>query len=230
MTVRISITVLVALVLVRSAVGLELPSIPIQKLRSPNFKEREAAQSELLAWSRERSDAAMEELLHQSQIADDPEVRERCLAVLREMVTDQYLKEGEGFIGIELRDEAQLVPGDPRVRSCIRIAQVQPDSPGHQAGLKPNDLIIGLNGANWYELEASSPFREKIMGSKPQSKVKLAILREGQTIDVTVTLGRKPAIPATLFFNGAGFNPESMERAAREAYFRRWLKQKKLAK
>lgn len=212
------------------SLAVELPPTPLAALRSQNFREREAGQAQLLAWSRQQPEAAMDELLKQSQGADDPEVRERCMTILRELVTDEYLKEGEGFIGIELRDEAQLVPGDDKVRSCIRVAQVQPDSPGHKAGLHRNDLIVGLNGEIWYDLEASTSFREKIMGSKPQTIVTLVVLREGAAIKIAVTLGRKPAAPTMMFFNGAALDPEGMERASREAYFRRWLKQKKLAK
>jgi hypothetical protein len=230
MTTNISVIGWFAHGLATMALGMELPAAHLANLRSSDFKDREVAQSELLAWSRERPEGAMDELLRQSRVADDPEVRERCTAVLREMVTDQYLKEGEGFIGIELRDETQLIPGDQRVRSCIRVAQVQADSPGKKAGLQQNDLIVALNGETWYDVAASVPFREKIMGFKPQSSVKLSILRGEDAVEVNVTLGRRPAVPAGVFFNGGGFDPESMERAAREAYFRRWLKQKKLAK
>ena len=50
-------------------------------------------------------------------MADDPEVRERCLAILRDLVNDEYLKDGEGYIGIRMQDEmATAVPGDVKPR------------------------------------------------------------------------------------------------------------------
>jgi C-terminal processing protease CtpA/Prc len=100
----------------------------------------------------------MEELYRQSRVADDPEVRERCLGVLRELVNDEYLSEGEGYIGIRMRDEvAAAVPGDANPRNAIRVMQVVPDSAAERAGLLVDDLIVGLNDLVWRDGPASMP-------------------------------------------------------------------------
>lgn len=218
---------LCVLALVLSPVeGVELPPEALSGLGSRLFREREAAQAELLGWGRAQPGPAMEELLRQSRMADDPEVRERCLSVLRALVEDEYLKEGEGYIGIAMKDEISDVPGEAKPQEVIRVTLVQPDSPGALAGIHHNDVIVGLNGNVWHE----ALFRANIRMMKPNTKVDLKILRDGALLDLQVTLARRPKSADVLFFNGQTFDPEAMERAAKEAYFRGWLSLRKLPK
>ena len=67
-------------VLCSAAYGLhaaELPAVPFLNLKSEDFRTRETAQAELLAWARKQPEAATQELLRQSSAAEDPETRER---------------------------------------------------------------------------------------------------------------------------------------------------------
>ena len=210
--------------------SLELPQKDFLNLGSQKFHDREAAQSNLLAWSRTQPEPAMDELFRQSKIADDPEVRARCLSILRELVIDDYAKEGEGYIGIGLRPEIGNVPGDPVPRGVIRVAMVQPDTPAQKADIRLNDLIVGLDQDVWHEVDASLAFREKIRMMKPNTKVELKILRDGVVSSVNVGLARRPLMADQLFFNGQNFDMETSERTAKEAYFRLWLSQRKLKK
>ncbi len=204
----------------------ELPPTVIAGLGSQQFREREIAQVKLLDWARAQPGPAMDELLRQSRMAGDPEVRERCLSVLRSLVTDEYLKEGEGYIGIALKDEMSDVPGEPKPRGVIHVLMVQPESPAEHAGIRQNDLIVGTNGEIWQEIL----FRANVRTMKPNMKVDLKILRDGGLIDLKVTVGRRPLSADISFFPGQTFDPEATERAAKEAYFRRWLSQRKLQK
>jgi len=221
---RLGAAVLLVPLLVQA---IELPQVPLSSLKSLRFKERESAQAELLDWSRKQPGQALDELFRQSRTAGDPEVRERCLAIVRELVMDEYLKEGEGYVGIAMRDDRKRVPGDPELRSVVIVTQVQGDSPAQQAGLKPNDAIIALDGQVWRDTEASIAFREVILGTKPGTSVKLRIMRDEALLDLEVTLGRKPAGLNNLFFNQGSEQAEAMELAAREAYFQRWLARRK---
>ena len=200
---------------------------PFADLQSKEFKVREAAQLELLCWARQHQEPAMAELFIQSRVADDPEVRERCLSVLRDLVTDEYMKTGEGYVGIMMRDMVTKVPGDPKPRSVINVMQVLADSAAQRAGLQVNDLIAGLDDLVWHDGLASLPFSEKIRSKKPDSKATLKVLRDGKLIDLVVTLRRRPPIPNNLFFNDQSFDPDAIEQADKEAYFRRWLSQKR---
>ncbi len=170
----------------------------------------------------------MAEFLRYSQLAVDPEVRERCLDVLRSLVTDEYMKEGEGYIGIALamKDDIVTVPGDPKARNAVRVVEVRADTPGQKSGILLNDLIVALEGVTWREVEATPAFRESIKKMKPTTVARLTVLRGGELVDLEVTLGRRPLM-ADMFLNGQNQDLEATERAAKEAYFQRWLSQKK---
>jgi hypothetical protein len=205
----------------------EFPVKPLEDFKSEDFRTRESAQASLLDWSRKNPAVALERLFVLSQSADDPEVRERCLAVLREMIGDEYLKEGEGYIGIRMQDETATIPGDPKPRSAIRILQVVQDSPGHVAGLKVNDLITGLEDRIWRDGAASEFFMQTVREFKPASHITLSILRDGKTMDVKVKLARRPLFADNPFLDESQVDLEAAEKAAKEAYFRRWMDARK---
>lgn len=210
--------------------SLELPPESLANLKSEEFRQRESAQADLLAWARRQPDAAIDELFRLSRVADDPEVRERCLDVLRELVNDEYLKDGEGFIGIRMLDELANIPGDPKPRGVIRVIQVIPDSAAQKAGLQLNDLIAGLGDQVWPAGPVYLSFSEKIRQLKPNTKVTLKVLRNGNLMDIEVTLGRRSPAADNPFLDGRQVDLEAAERAAKEAYFRRWLERRKSRK
>ena len=210
--------------------ALELPAGPLVNLNSEEFRKRESAQAELLDWARAQREPAMDALLRHSRLAADPEVRERCLAVLRELVNDEYLTDGEGYLGIRMQDEIANLAGDPKPRSVIRVIQVIPESAAQLAGLQPNDLIAGLADQVWHEGAVSRLFSEKIRQLKPKTKVTLHVSRDGKLLEIQVTLGRRPFIADPMLPDGRAVDPEAAERAAKDAYFRRWLERKKSPK
>ena len=211
--------------------SVELPKKELADLGSQEFRVRESAELELLAWGRQQPEPAMNELLRQSRIADDPEVRERCLRVLRDLVNDEYLREGgEGYLGISMSrlDEFKNIAGDPQPRNVVRVLLVAPDSAAQLAGLQLNDLIAGLDDLTWHEGAAAASLEKRIRSLKPNSTVTLKVVRDDKLIDLKAVLGRRPASANNLLFNDPNFNPESLERAEKEAYFRRWLSRRKL--
>jgi PDZ domain len=205
----------------------EFPAKTLEDFKSEDFRTRETAQSGLLEWSRKNPGIAMDRLYGLSQTADDPEVRERCLAVLRELIGDEYLKEGEGYIGIRMQDETATVPGDTKPRSVIRILQVVPDSPAHEAGLKFDDLIAGLNDRIWRDAPASQSFMQTVKEFKPATLITLRVLRDGKLIDVPVKLARRPLFADNPFLDQSQIDLEAAEKTAKEAYFRRWMDARK---
>lgn len=221
----LSFALLLLLRMVCLAHASDIPSGPLADLKSEDFRKREAAQSGLLAWARERPAEAMEQFYTQWRVADDPEVRDRCLNILRELMGDLYLKDGEGFIGIRMQDEMANIPGDPKPRAVIRVTQLVPDAAAEKAGIQLNDLIAGLGDRTWHEGLASMHFMDKIRKMKPDTRVTLKVLRDGNLRDIEVTLGRRP-LSADHPFEPDEFIAAA-ERAEKEAYFRRWLEQRK---
>lgn len=80
----------------------------------------------------------------------------------------------------------------------ILVAQVIEDSPAEKAGLKQGDIILELNGNNVAKVAG---FRNKISLTRPGSKVKLTILRDGKKRKIEATIG---ALEATASSKPAG--------------------------
>ncbi|HSP42523.1 MAG TPA: PDZ domain-containing protein [Luteolibacter sp.] len=205
----------------------EIPAKPLAELESEDFRTREEAQARILEWARETPEKAIETLYRHTVKADEPEVRERCLAVLRELVGDEYSRHGEGFIGIQMRDELATVPDDAGQRAAIRVTFVMPKSPAEKAGLEINDLIVAVEDKVWRKIPVILPFSEEIKKHKPGTRIRLSVLRDGKLIEVPVTLTRRPLEADTPFLDRRPFNMEAAEAAAREAHFQRWLKDRR---
>lgn len=217
------------------AAAVDIPSDFLSDLSNENFRKREDAQAGLLEWVRGLGEPAAEALLGLSVATTDPEVRERCSGVLRDWVSDEYLKNGKGYVGIMMQDELAVVQGDPKPRCVIRVTHVVPDSAAEKAGLQLNDLVVGLGDETWHDGSASNSFKARIQDFKPNTKVKLRILRNGNPSDIEVVLGKRPAILEQQEFIDPFLNPgqldlEGAERDAKEDHFRKWLERKKSVK
>lgn len=229
---RLLFAILATLALPACAAGMDLPRAIMDGLKSEKFAEREQAQEKLLAWTRQRPDDSPEALYQQSRSADDPEQRQRCFAVLRELVSDEYLRNGVGYIGFRMNPntEAVNVPGEAQPRFAVRVLQVEPDTPGQKAGLLGGDLLLGVNDAVWHQEDTSAVVSEKIKSFKAGTRVTLKLFREGKIVEMPLVLARRPAAADLLQFQfgfgGIQITPEALaaaDRAAKEEYFRHWL-------
>ncbi len=63
-------------------------------------------------------------------------------------------------------------------------------SPADKAGLQPGDIITSIEGTT---LDATHTLDQVVAGYAPGQTIKLTVLRNGQTQDVSVTLGTRPA-------------------------------------
>ena len=63
-------------------------------------------------------------------------------------------------------------------------------SPADKAGLQPGDIVTSIDGTT---LDASHTLDQVVAGYAPGQTIKLTVLRNGQTQDVSVTLGTRPA-------------------------------------
>ena len=100
---------------------------------------------------------------------------EECAAKMKETYQTR------GWMGVEL---------DENEDGTLRIVSVAADSPAEKAGLKAEDTLVSVNGANLAKAE-----HEKVMKGdtwKIGSTVALGIRRGEQVSNVSVTLGRIP--------------------------------------
>ena len=218
------------------AAAIEVPPAIMQGLQAEKFAAREQAQAELLAWARQRPADAPELLYQQSRVAADPEQRQRCLGVLRDLVADEYLRNGVGYVGFRMNPntEAVKVPGADQPRFAIRVLQVEPDTPGHKAGLLGGDLLLGVDDTTWHQEDTAAVVSDKIKAMKAGTRVTLKLFRDGKLVDMPLVLARRPAAADLLQFQfgfgGMQITPETLaaaEHAAKAEYFRRWLAARK---
>ncbi len=105
-------------------------------------------------------------------------------------VMDQLMKNGKvtrGFIGIlpqEVTPDIAKGFGNPNLKG-VAIAQVEPNSPAKEAGLRVGDVITGVNGTSVSDV---NQFRLQIAGMAPGAKADLKIFRDGREENVPVTL------------------------------------------
>jgi serine protease Do len=65
------------------------------------------------------------------------------------------------------------------------VTEVTPGAPGDKAGLKPGDVITGINGQN---VATAGELQMKVQQQQPGSTVKLAVNRDGKEMTVPVTV------------------------------------------
>ena len=196
-------------------------------LVSEKFEEREATQKQLAEWGLKQPETAASRLLVEVKATQEPEIRERCLAVLRTLADQEYQKQGSGYIGIRMQDEKVQVPGKPQPQWGVRVVQVVAGSAAEKAGLQMNDMVVGMEGLAWPAGEASMLFREQVMKLKPGSVLRLDVLRDKQVRRVDVVLGRMPAIlKRGVMIGGALEDPAEAERRERDEHYRQWLEKR----
>jgi len=110
------------------------------------------------------------------------------------MVLDQIIRSGavtRGWIGVEVQEITPAVAesfhlGD--ARGTI-IAGVLRGGPADRAGVKPGDLLTAINDA-----PVSDPqgMLNLVAGLQPGSTAKMQLQRRSQTLEVTLTVGRRP--------------------------------------
>jgi len=112
----------------------------------------------------------------QEQLKDGGKVRRGYLGLMGQNVTAEMAE----LLGLK---DASGVP----------VSEVKEGSPADKAGLKVHDVIVELNGQ---KVGSYDSFRNEIAAMKPGTTVHLSVLREGKSIELTVTLGERPAMIA----------------------------------
>jgi 2-alkenal reductase len=70
------------------------------------------------------------------------------------------------------------------------LTQVQSGGPADQAGLRQGDILTAVNGQ---ALDDSHPFINELLGHQPGEVVTFSVVRGSGTLDVKVTLGKRPS-------------------------------------
>ena len=110
-------------------------------------------------------------------------------------VSDQLMESGtvvRGYLGVMIEDVTPaLADGlDLKGRKGALITEVNKDTPAEEAGLEYYDVIVELNDD---VIESANDLMSKVAAMKPETKVRLKVMRDGRAKKVTVILGTRPA-------------------------------------
>ena len=98
-----------------------------------------------------------------------------------------------GFLGVlpvEMSDELREHLG---LDSGAMVGEVTPGSPAENAGLRPRDIVLSVDGK---PVAGPAGLVDLIGGAKPGDEVSLKILRKGREMTIKVALAERPARPA----------------------------------
>ena len=110
-------------------------------------------------------------------------------------IANELIKKGEvvrGYIGIYYLPVTQrqaISLNLPSGTTGVSVDTVVSGSPAAQAGLKPGDIITKVNDQ---QIDQDHPLTSIMAKTRPGDKVKLTVIRNGQTQVVELTLGRAP--------------------------------------
>ncbi|MEK3912619.1 S1C family serine protease [Paenibacillus sp. FSL H7-0331] len=105
-------------------------------------------------------------------------------------------KEPAPFIGVSVQDLTSDMLKDLKVDTTdgALVADVQRKSPAFEAGIRPYDVIIAVNGA---KITSSTELTTKIQALKAGDQATITVISNGVKKDVTVTVGDKTATTST---------------------------------
>ena len=103
-------------------------------------------------------------------------------------VATEILHFGEvrrGFLGVSIRDLTSPLSPDASVRRGVRVERADPGLPANEAGLRPGDIIIGIDD---YEIADVSSLRFRIAAYRPGTSIRVRYLRDGEEEVVSTVL------------------------------------------
>ncbi len=121
----------------------------------------------------------------------------------------QLMKTGKiehGYMGVGISD---VTPDnakffDMKSANGAVVTEVTPDAPGAKAGLKPGDVITGLDGA---PISTAGELQMKVEQKQPGATINLAVVRNGNNENIPVTLGHLGPKGETESANNANGKP-----------------------
>lgn len=113
---------------------------------------------------------------------------------LVKQIMEQIIRQGgviRGWLGIEAQDVTPELAESFRLKNTdgALIAGVLSNSPAERAGLRPGDILVGVNGQH---VTDSSSMLNLVSGLKPEKKAVLKIVRAQQEISIPIVVGRRP--------------------------------------
>lgn len=109
--------------------------------------------------------------------------------VMEEIIADGQVV--RGFIGIEPEDITNEMAESFNIKQTAGaiVAAVVRGSPADQAGIKPGDICIAIDGKNFLN---SREMITQIAQLRPNTKAKLKLIRQSAEVNLDVLVGKRP--------------------------------------
>lgn len=117
-----------------------------------------------------------------------------------------------GYLGVRLQpidEDLAASLGLPKRRGEL-VQSVEESTPAGRAGIKSGDILMKVNGK---DVTSDQTVSFLVANLTPGTKVPVEVLREGQKLAITVTLGKRPS-EAELLQQNQTFDPEAEEPMA----------------
>ncbi|MEN8374518.1 MAG: trypsin-like peptidase domain-containing protein [Gemmatimonadota bacterium] len=124
--------------------------------------------------------------------------------VMRDLVEHGRVR--RALLGINVQEvtpEDAEVYGLPDIRGVV-VSQLSEDSPADAAGVRPHDVIIGIEGR---PVERVGELQRLVAQNRPGDEVRIDLIRYGEPLSVFVKLTEAPSVaaePSTTNGNGLG--------------------------
>ncbi len=121
-------------------------------------------------------------------------------------ILDQLVEGGKvvrGYLGVRIQnvDEDLAESFDlPNTRGAL-VAEVSPDSPADEGGIKAGDFIVAVDGKR---VDSVNELRNAVAAIDPDEEVEIELYRDGEKRTRTVRLGEQPADMLRAFRDGDG--------------------------
>ena len=129
-----------------------------------------------------------------------------------ERVATQIIEEGDvqrAYLGIRYRSAPQnLIKNEDLPQGSAVVSQVQSETPAAEAGLQAGDIIVAIGEE---PLDDYLQLGNQIASMQPGNEVSLRINRDGDTMDLTVTLGARGNMTTASADQSSGDAPSSPE-------------------
>src|SRR5687768_12722302 len=111
------------------------------------------------------------------------------------LVMNQLIKSGRvvrGWLGVAIQDVTDELSRSfgVREREGVLVADVIKGGPAEKAGVRAGDVVVEFNGSKIKEVP---DLQRRVASVAPGERVKLIVVRDKQTIPVTVAIGEMPA-------------------------------------
>jgi serine protease Do len=105
-------------------------------------------------------------------------------------VMDQLLANGRvrrGMLGVNIQNitEDTATALELQERAGVLVSNVRAGSAAEKAGVKRGDIITAINGE---KIDDGNVLRNKVAGTLPGTEIRLTVIRDGGTVDLTATL------------------------------------------